>query len=584
MRPWGTPGIICVGLWYIKLDLVSAPAWGTIVQSNLQASQTPLANYTQSATMSTVASLKNDLEHVEGKVIEERTVSGSGALAKAALLEPVNPLGKRLLQLYLIVGIMFLTSTAHGFDSSLMSTILVTDSFRDTFNTGKVGEKSALITAMYQIGGVCALPFMGPLIDQWGRRVGTMFGTGLIIIGTILEGTSAASRNLAQFMAGRFFLGFGVYLTAAAAPTYVVEIAHPKFRGVTTGLYNCMYYTGAIVAAAATRGAQIYTGNKTWLIPTWLQMAFPGIIFCSVMLFPESPRWLYTHDKQEEAKAILVKYHGNDNPESIYVQLQLREFGEVLEVDGSDKRWWDYSAIFHDRASARRILCNVILSVFSQWCQGGVNYYIAGFYNSAGISDQKIILDLNLGASIMCGCFAILGASMADTWGRRKVIVSTQTILCFCWVGITVGTAIYAKDKVYGSSIAGIFFYWAFQATFSFGFTPLQALYPVEVLSYEMRAKGMSINSMANSASSLVNQFGTAKAMEKIGWKTYLVFTCWTAFQAVFSWWFFVETKGFTLEELDHIFQAENPRKESVRRRTLAIQADSQQVVAVEEL
>jgi sugar porter (SP) family MFS transporter len=467
-----------------------------------------------------------DADDAEGKHVETAVISGGSADLAEAALEPVNPWSKRLLQLYLIVGVMFLTSTAHGYDSSLMGSILVTDSFRETFDTGKVGQKSALITAMYQIGGVCALPFMGPLIDQWGRRVGSMTGTGLIIVGTVLEGTSGASKNLAQFMAGRFFLGFGVYLTAASAPTYVVEMAHPKYRGVITGLYNCMYYTGAVMATGATRGSEVYTGEKGWLIPTWLQMVFPGIVFCSVMFFPESPRWLYTRGRQEEAKAILVKYHGGDNPDSAYVQLQLREFDATLEMNGSDRRWWDYSAIFRNAASVRRILCNVILSVFSQWCQGGVSYYIAGFYNSAGVRDETTILDLNLGSSLMCGAFAIAGASMADTWGRRKVLIYTQAALCLCWVGITTGTAMYAKTGSSASCIAGILFYWIFQAVFSLGFTPLQTLYPVEVLSYEMRAKGMSINSMANSASSLVNQFGTATALQRIGWKTYLVFAC----------------------------------------------------------
>jgi hypothetical protein len=89
-----------------------------------------------------------------------------------------------------------------------------------------------------------------------------------------------------------------------------------------------------------------------------------------------------------------------------------------------------------------------------------------------------------------------------------------------------------------------------------------------------MQAKGMAINSIANSAAALVNQFGTANSLQKIGWKTYLVFSGWTAFQTVFSWFFFVETKGFTLEELDNIFAAQNPRKESLRQRELVVSLD----------
>ncbi|TPX12708.1 uncharacterized protein E0L32_000885 [Thyridium curvatum] len=506
----------------------------------------------------------------KGPVIS-KVIVGSEALAAPKLLEPVKLFSKRMLQLYMFLGIMFLTSTAHGYDGSLMGTILVTKSYRDTFQTGVVGEKSALITAMYQIGGVSALPFMGPLTDQWGRRVGTMFGTGIIIIGTILEGTSAATANLPQFMAGRFFLGFGVFLTAAAAPTYVVEMSHPAYRGVMTGTYNCMYYTGAILAAGITRGSKDYSGNLPWLIPTWMQMAFPAIVFILILFFPESPRWLYTHGQQDKAKEILVKYHGNDDPDSLYVALQLREFADALELDGTDKRFWDYSVFWRSRGNVRRILCNVILSVFAQWSQGGISYYIAGFYKSAGITEETTVLDLNLGLFVLSGALAITGASMADTWGRRKVIVGTQGLLCLCWAGITAGTATYAANHTRASSIVGIFFYWLFQSIFSFGLTPLQALYPVEVLSYEMRAKGMAINSMANSASALVNQFGTANALQNIGWKTYLVFTCWTAFQTVFSYFFFVETKGYTLEELDEIFAARHPNKEATRRREVVV-------------
>lgn len=44
-----------------------------------------------------------------------------------------------------------------------------------------------------------------------------------------------------QFMGGRFVLGFGVSYCCIAAPTYVSELAHPKWRGTLTGLYNCMW-------------------------------------------------------------------------------------------------------------------------------------------------------------------------------------------------------------------------------------------------------------------------------------------------------------------------------------------------------
>lgn len=97
-------------------------------------------------------------------------------------------------------------------------------------------------------------------------------------------------------------------------------------------------------------------------------MLFPGILLFGCCFLPESPRWLYSHGRFEQSRASITKYHGNDNPNSLWVKLQMREFEEELELDGADKRWWDYRALFNSRASLYRVLlCAVAISMFSQW-------------------------------------------------------------------------------------------------------------------------------------------------------------------------------------------------------------------------
>jgi hypothetical protein len=54
--------------------------------------------------------------------------------------------------------------------------------------------------------------------------------------------------------------------------------------------------------------------------------------------------------------------------------------------------------------------------------------------------------------------------------------------------------------------------------TFSFGMTPLQGLYPAEVLTFENRAKGLSLQGWTTSLSSLINTFGLPPALGKIGY------------------------------------------------------------------
>lgn len=55
---------------------------------------------------------------------------------------------------------------------------------------------------------------------------------------------------------------------------------------------------------------------------------------------------------------------------------------------------------------------------------------------------------------------------------------------------------------------------------FSFGWTPLQALYPAEVLSYQNRAKGLALQGWVTSAVSCINTFGLPPALAKLNWKS----------------------------------------------------------------
>lgn len=130
----------------------------------------------------------------------------------------------------------FMCQTMNGFDGSLFNGLTANTVFKTTFNGSSSGSWAAIVSAMYQIGGVVALPAVGPCIDTWGRRAGMFIGSIFIILGTIVSGLSNVNgANLGMFMGGRFLLGFGVSIASAAGPIYVVEMAHPTFRGIATG-------------------------------------------------------------------------------------------------------------------------------------------------------------------------------------------------------------------------------------------------------------------------------------------------------------------------------------------------------------
>ncbi|MCJ1389665.1 hypothetical protein MMC18_002522 [Xylographa bjoerkii] len=509
-------------------------------------------------------------------VAEVKVVTGDETFNQAMLKEPPRPFSSAALLLYAFSLVGFFCSTTNGYDGSLFGTLLANKNFTGFFNVQDVGIWTGIVTSMYQIGSVVAIPFIGPAIDTFGRKFGMFIAAFIIVIGVIIQGACVHTASVGQFMGGRFLLGFGVGIIGSAGPIYVVEISHPAHRGVVTGLYNVFWPVGAIVASGAARGGLNYSGNTSWLIPLWLQIMFPGLIVLLVWFLPESPRWLYVHGKTEKAKATLAKFHGNGNPESEWIKLQLWEYEAHLEMNGADKRWWDYRAVFKNRSSLYRLMSNCLVSLFGQWAGNGVvSYFLVGFLVTAGVTDSITQNNLAVGMNAVQIVFAALGACFVDKLGRRKMLIGVNAACCLCWIGVTIACSQAAMTGSKSASAATVAMVYIFQVCYSFGWTPMQALYPVEVLSFEMRAKGMAFSNLFVSIGGLVNQFGFPVALQNIGWETYIVFCVWCAVQTVIIYFLIPETKNRTLEELDAIFNSPNPRKASTEKKKLELDANA---------
>lgn len=330
----------------------------------------------------------------------------------------------------------------------------------------------------------------------------------------------------------------------------MVEASHPKYRGVITGICNCCWLVGAILASGATRGGMELSGNAQWLLPIWLQLFFPSLIIVFALLIPESPRWQFAHGKTEAATKTLVKWHGNGNPDSPWVKLQLEEYNSNIELNASDKRWWDYRGLFNKRSSFNRVMVACWFSAFSQWCGNGpLSYFQPAVLDTIGINGDKDKANVGLGYSVTQFVAATVGAQFVERFGRRKLMLAGFFGTSIVWICMTsaagtldaswISGSVADGDAVYGNKAAGnavLGFIFVFGVVYSFNITPLQALYPAECISFEIRAKGMAFQSLFVNATGLMNNFAWPVAIKRLEWKTYIIFIVWTAVQGVLAY------------------------------------------------
>ncbi|KAH8118263.1 general substrate transporter [Phellopilus nigrolimitatus] len=468
--------------------------------------------------------------------------------------------------LYLCCFTSFLCSCANGYDGSLMTTINIMPFYQNRFNAGIVGSTTGIIFSVYTIGGLASPWIAGPITDRFGRRGGMFIGSIVICIGSAVI---ASANDKGQLIAGRFILGFGVSILTCAAPAYIVEISPPQWRGRMTGLYNCGWFGGSIPAAAITLGTQKINSDLSWRLPLIFQCAPAFFVIFIVWFLPESPRWLLANSRDEEARAFLNRFHGGGDPRHPVVELEWHEFKESITTDGADKRWYDYSELFRSKSARWRFLMVVFMAIFGQFSGNGLGYFNTQIYSAVGYSNYAQFV-LNLCSSIVSCIGALCGVVLSDRVPRRKVLVSGTLASAF-FLAINGGLSAKwahlpedAKDLKVGQGAVAAYFF--FNIVYSFAYTPLQAIYPVECLSTNGRAKGMAMYGVVVNLFGFINMFAGPIALNNIQYNYVFIFVGWDCIEGALWYFFAVETVGRTLEELEEVFTSSYPPRAKTKK------------------
>lgn len=156
-----------------------------------------------------------------------------------------------------------------------------------------------------------------------------------------------------------------------------------------------------------------------------------------------------------------------------------------------------------------------------------------------------------------------------DKARRRPLLLGSLIGCIICFTIITPLSKVAEEDPSNSSAAnASIAFIYLFGVTFSFAWTPLSPMYVVECLGTNTRAKGNSMAQFFTTCASAINQYASGPAFQHIKYYFYIVFIGWDVFELVFIYLFWPETKDRTPEELEEVFQASNPVKQSLESRS----------------
>jgi hypothetical protein len=114
-----------------------------------------------------------------------------------------------------------------------------------------------------------------------------------------------------------------------------------------------------------------------------MQVVPSSIVIMGCLFMPESPRWLIANDRYDEAQKLVEKYHAAGATNSSLVSLQMAEMRESIQLEASDKRWYDYSELWSSPSNRYRTFLNIAMAFMGELrlCNPFTSSFVLTFYS-----------------------------------------------------------------------------------------------------------------------------------------------------------------------------------------------------------
>lgn len=435
-----------------------------------------------------------------------------------------NPFLFRLAAIAALGGLLF------GYDTGVISGALLfigPDLHASSF------EQQAVVGALL-LGAVAGAIVAGWSAEALGRRRSTLIAGVIYVAGALL----CAFAPTAAFLIGaRFILGLAVGCASFVAPMYIAELAPKRIRGGMVSFNQLAIVTGILIAYIVNFAIKGVPSEWRWMLGLG---AIPGLVLALGMIaLPESPRWLVTRGREDEARDVLARARENEGD----VDEELGEIKEVVREEGSLR---DILA-----AAVRPLLVvGLALAIFQQLI--GINtviYYAPTILKSAGVATSGAIQQtVFIGLTNLV--FTIVAVLLLDRLGRRALLL---TGTAGCVIALIALGAYFASPSLQNSAgwlaLTSLIVY---IASFAIGLGPVFWLMISEIFPLHLRGPAMAACTVANWAFNFAISFTfltLTHAITKQG-------TFWLyAGMGLIALWFFAtrvpETKGRTLEEIE---------------------------------
>ncbi|GAB14247.1 putative myo-inositol transporter IolT [Arthrobacter globiformis NBRC 12137] len=299
-----------------------------------------------------------------------------------------------------------------------------------TADLGLTPITEGIVTSSLLFGAAAGAVGGGRLADTWGRRKTIILLAVLFLVGAL---SCVFAPNFEVMVVGRVILGLAVGGASSVVPVYLAELAPYEIRGSLAGRNELMIVIGQLAAFVVNAIIGNLWGEfgGVWRIMLAVAAVPAVALFLGMLRMPESPRWLISRGRTQEALAVLKTIRSSDRAEAEMADVKhLADEEEEMNLSG-----W---GALKNKWILRILLVGIGLGVAQQLT--GINsimYYGQSVLVEAGFSSSGALI-ANIAPGVIAVVGGVIALSMMQRVNRRTTLLLgfTLTTICHFLIGI----------------------------------------------------------------------------------------------------------------------------------------------------
>lgn len=436
--------------------------------------------------------------------------------------------------LYIVAIIASLGGLLSGYDTGVISGALLF--INESWNLADT-EQGILVSSVL-IGAVIGAATNGVLADIFGRRKIIMATAVIFVLGSIM---CAFAPNALVLIASRIFVGFAVGIVNFVVPLYLSEISPKHLRGTLVSLYQWAITAGILFSYFINAVFAHAVYNWRWML---FAGVVPGLIlFIGMYFMQDTPRWLVSKNREEEAKKVFEKIEPD-----IDADKEIEVVKKVLKTEGENG-----NKKFQFRKWMIMPFVVGIGIMFAQICTGinTIIYYAPTIFKNAGFESNITAIYATTGIGVVNFLMTIVALYFTDKLGRKPLLYFglTGVMLSLIALGCAFQFADFFGENMKWIAVGSLVTY---IICFAMSLGPIGWILVSEVFPLKIRGIAMSICTVSNFAFNFFVVSSFPILLHRIGgaytfWGFGLVsFLC-----IVFVYFCVPETKGISLEKIE---------------------------------